>query len=170
MIALGIDPGTAITGYGVVEERHQKFIYLSHGVIRTSNDMSDSRRLAEIYQNLTKIIKAFKPDAVIIEELFFNKNVTTAISVGQARGVAMLAAAKSNIEVKSYTPLQVKQAIAGYGKAEKNQIQNMVKILLGLDEVPKPDDAADALALALCHLSSQKMEQMTKIPNLKLET
>lgn len=163
MIALGIDPGTAITGYGVVEERNRKLIYLSHGVIRTSKDMSDSHRLEEIYNKLAKIIKAFKPDAVIIEELFFNKNVTTAISVGQARGVAMLAAAKSKVEVKSYTPLQVKQAMVGYGRAEKNQIQNMVKILLDLDEIPKPDDAADALALALCHLSSQRMEKMIKV-------
>lgn len=157
MIALGIDPGTAITGYGAVEENNRKLIHLSHGVIKTPKEMPDSRRLEEIYENLIKIINEFNPDVVAIEELFFNKNVATAISVGQARGVAMLAAAKSKVEVKSYTPLQVKQAIVGYGRAEKNQVQSMVKVFLDLAEIPKPDDAADALAVALCHLSSRRM-------------
>lgn len=154
MIILGIDPGFAITGYGVLSYEGNKFKVMDYGVVRTTTDMLFSKRLCKLSDELDMIIDKYKPDAVAIEELFFNKNVKTAISAAHGRGVAVLCAAKKNINVYEYTPLQVKQAVVGYGRADKNQVQQMVKILLNLSEIPKPDDAADALAIAICHGNS----------------
>ncbi|MDD2212347.1 MAG: crossover junction endodeoxyribonuclease RuvC [Bacilli bacterium] len=151
MIILGIDPGTAITGYGVIEAQGNSYKVLEYGVIRSSNRQEMARRLDEIYQGSSRIIDLYTPDSMAIEELFFNKNVKTALSVGQARGVLILSAYQKGIPVYEYTPLQVKQAVVGYGRAEKQQVQFMVKALLNLQEIPYPDDAADALAIAICH-------------------
>ena len=154
MIILGIDPGFAITGIGVVRYEGNKFGVLDYGAINTKAGELFSDRLLQISNELDFIMEKYKPDAVAIEELFFNNNVKTAIKAAHGRGVAVLAAAKWNVPLYEYTPLQVKQAVVGYGRAEKNQIQQMVKILLNLTEVPKPDDAADALAIAICHGNS----------------
>jgi crossover junction endodeoxyribonuclease RuvC len=151
LIVLGIDPGIAITGYGLIEAQGNGYKALEYGVIRSSNRENTAKRLQEIYQGVSRIINLYKPDAMAIEELFFNKNVKSAFSVGQARGVAMLAGCQQGVFVYEYTPLQVKQAVVGYGRAEKQQVQFMVKILLNLQEIPRPDDAADALAIAICH-------------------
>ncbi|NMA65406.1 MAG: crossover junction endodeoxyribonuclease RuvC [Clostridiaceae bacterium] len=154
MIIIGVDPGFAITGYGIIEYIGNKFRMLDVGVIRTDTSMEFSKRLLCINNDLDNLLLKYKPDAMAVEELFFNTNVKTAIKVGHGRGVALLAAARSNIEVYEYTPLQVKQAVVGYGRARKEQVQQMVKILLNLDKIPKPDDAADALAVAICHAHS----------------
>lgn len=154
MIILGIDPGFALTGYGVLSYEGNKFKMLDYGVIKTTTDMLFSKRLNKISVDLDMLIEKYKPDAVAIEELFFNKNVKTAMSAAQGRGVAVLAAARRNINVYEYTPLQVKQAVVGYGRADKAQVQYMVKILLNLSDIPKPDDAADGLAIAICHGNS----------------
>jgi crossover junction endodeoxyribonuclease RuvC len=154
MIIIGIDPGFAITGYGAVEYIGNKFKVLEYGVITTDSKQELSSRLLIISNNLEKIILKYKPNAVAVEELFFNKNIKTALSVGHGRGVALLSAAKLGIDVYEYTPLQVKQAVAGYGRADKAQIQQMVKVMLNLVSIPKPDDAADALAVAVCHCHS----------------
>ena len=160
MIALGIDPGTAITGYGIVKETSNGgYSEIHHGVIRTDSKTPYPIRLKEIHDGIAHIIDQYKPQAVAIEELFFNKNVTTALSVSQARGAVILTCALAGLELSQYTPIQVKEAVAGYGRAEKMQVQQMVKVLLGLPEIPKPDDAADALAVAICHLSSYKMRR-----------
>ncbi|HHY06588.1 MAG TPA: crossover junction endodeoxyribonuclease RuvC [Clostridia bacterium] len=151
MLILGIDPGIAITGYGVIEVQANRYQTLEYGVVRSSSQEETAKRLQKIYQGVSRIIDLYKPDALAIEELFFNKNVRSAFSVGQARGVAMLAGCQHGISVHEYTPLQVKQAVVGYGRAEKQQVQFMVKILLNLQEIPRPDDAADALAIAICH-------------------
>lgn len=151
LIILGIDPGIAITGYGVIKTQGNSFKVLEYGVIRSSKQMETARRLQEIYQGVGQIIDLYKPQTMAIEELFFNKNVKTALIVGQARGVAMLAAYQQGVSVYEYTPLQVKQAVVGYGRAEKQQVQFMVKSILNLQEIPRPDDAADALAIAICH-------------------
>ena len=151
MIILGIDPGIAITGYGVIKTQGNSFKILEYGVIRSSKQMETARRLQEIYQGVGKIIDLYKPETMAIEELFFNKNAKTALIVGQARGVAMLATYQRGVSVYEYTPLQVKQAVVGYGRAEKQQVQFMVKSILNLQEIPRPDDAADALAIAICH-------------------
>lgn len=151
MRVLGIDPGYAIIGYGVVDYVQNHFSPVSFGAVTTAATEKFSTRLECIYDELDKIIKAFKPDAMSIEKLFFNTNTKTAIDVAQARGVILLVAKKNNISVFEYTPLQVKQAVTGYGRAEKKQIMEMTRILLNLDKVPKPDDTADALALAVCH-------------------
>lgn len=152
MIVLGVDPGIAITGYGLVEEDNGSLKTIDYGVVTTPPNMKMSDRLIKIYDSVSHIISLYKPDAVAVEELFFNKNVKTALIVGHARGVAILAAAKKGIPIYEYTPLQVKQAVVGYGRAEKNQVQQMVKLLLRLKEIPKPDDAADALAVSVCHI------------------
>ena len=157
MLILGIDPGTAITGYGLVSYEGNHLKKVTFGVIRTGPELSLASRLQHIYGQLSKIIQEYQPDAIAIEELFFNKNVRTALAVGQARGVILLAAANSGYEVAEYTPLQVKLAVTGYGRAEKMQIQEMVRVLLCLNEIPKPDDAADALAIAICHAHSCKI-------------
>ena len=158
MIVLGIDPGTATTGYGVVRDNPDgRLIKVCYGVIRTEADTPYPIRLKEIHEGIAFLINEYKPEAIATEQLFFNKNVATALSVGQARGVVILTAALAGIELAEYTPIQVKEAVVGYGRAEKMQVQLMVKVVLGLEEIPKPDDAADALAVAICHLNSYKM-------------
>lgn len=150
MRIIGIDPGTGIMGFGVVEKGNSTSL-VDAGVIRTLPHQPLDERLVEIYESLQEIIKATKPSIMVIEKLFFSRNVTTAISVSHARGVAMLAGKQAGLEIIEYTPMQIKQAITGYGKADKKQVQEMVRIQLGLKEVPKPDDCADALAAALMH-------------------
>jgi len=157
VIILGIDPGTAITGYGIIKLLGNKFQVVTYDCIRTPAEDSLDRRLHKVYQEIQSLINRYQPDHFVIEELFFNKNVRTALAVGHARGVAILAAAQLGLPVYEYTPLQVKQAVVGYGRAEKSQVQSMVKIILGLQAVPKPDDVADALALAICHAHSHKI-------------
>ena len=151
MIILGIDPGYAVVGYGVLEFDGNKFKVIEHGAVTTDASMNMFDRLKSIYDDINEIIERTRPDFMAIEELFFNSNQKTAINVAQARGVLLLAAMNHNVEIFEYTPLQVKQAVAGYGRADKNQVQQMVKLLLGLKEVPKPDDTADAVAIAICH-------------------
>lgn len=160
MIILGIDPGIAITGYGVIESERDKVIFKDCGCIHTKAGVNTAIRLQKIYDGVIELIKVYKPAEFVVEKLFFNANVETAMSVGQAKGVVMLAAATRGLSVFEYTPLQVKQAVVGYGRAEKKQIQEMVKMLLKLSEVPKPDDAADALAVAMCHANSRKMDAL----------
>ena len=156
-VVLGIDPGTAITEYGLIQENENgDLVWLSHGVIKTPSDWDEPKRLLHLYLELKKIITDNHPDSCAVEKLFFQKNVKTALSVGQGRGAALIAVAEAALPVEEYTPLAVKQAVVGYGKADKNQVQQMVKILLGLDELPQPDDAADALAVAICHLHTSR--------------
>lgn len=151
MIIMGIDPGTAITGYGVVKLENNRHIVLGYGAIRTTTKQSTPLRLETIYAELTDLVAEFHPDCIAIEELFFNKNVSTALAVGQARGVAILAGAHAGLPIAEYTPLQVKMAVTGYGRASKEQVAYMIKMLLGLAETPKPDDVTDALAVCICH-------------------
>lgn len=156
-VVLGVDPGTAITGYGIVGQTIERdFELLACGVIRTAADQLMHLRLLELYEDFRKIIHEFRPDEIAIEKLFFGRNVTTAITVGQARGVILLAAAQSGQPVAEYTPAEIKQAITGYGNAAKPQIQAMVQRLLNLAEIPQPDDAADGVAIALCHLQNTR--------------
>lgn len=151
MRILGIDPGYAILGYGVLDKIGNHFETVTYGSITTDSSMEMPDRLCVLFDGLTDIIESFKPDEAAIEELFFNNNAKTAILVGEARGVAVLACAKQGIAISEYTPLQIKQALVGYGRADKKQVQAMVKAILHLDEVPKPDDTADAIAAAICH-------------------
>jgi len=151
MLILGIDPGTAIMGYGLIEKKGQTLLPIEYACWRTSKDLPMAQRLKILYDSLEQLLFKYSPDAVAVEELFFNRNTTTAIAVGQARGIILLGAAQKNIDVYEYTPLQVKQAVVGYGKADKKQVQFMVRALLSLKEIPKPDDTADALAIAICH-------------------
>jgi len=151
MKILGIDPGTATTGWGIIEVQSSNLKAQSCGCITTPPKQNQAKRLAHIFSELDKIIKKEKPDVVAIEKLFFIKNIKTAMTVGEARGVCLLAAEKNKVPIFEYTPLQVKQSLTGYGKAEKKQIQMMVKIILKLKEIPKPDDMADALAIAITH-------------------
>lgn len=151
MIILGIDPGYATIGYGVIEKNGSDIRALDYGTIQTPKDESIPVRLAMLDEALTKIIRKFKPDAVSVEELFFNTNITTGIKVAQARGVILVCAIKECGRLYEYTPLQIKQALTGNGRAEKKQVQYMVKSFLNLEKEPKPDDAADALAAAICH-------------------
>ena len=162
MRVLGIDPGTAITGYGVVEEVQGELKPLAFGVVRTPAGQSLPMRLQSIYRALRKLATDWKPAAAAVEELFFSSNVRTAMSVGQARGVVLLALADAGLAVAEYTPLTVKQAVTGYGNADKAQMQEMVRLLLGLAEVPRPDDAADALAVAICHLHSARLTALSE--------
>lgn len=157
MIVIGIDPGLALMGFGVIESDGYRFKVLDYGVIDTPAHTNDGDRLLQIWNELNLMFQKYKPDAVSIEELFFNKNVKTAISVAQARGVALLAVKAAGIPLYEYTPLQAKQAVVGYGRAEKMQIQLMVKTILNLKEIPKPDDAADALAIAITHVNNAGM-------------
>ncbi len=150
-VILGIDPGLADTGFGIIAKEGGCLKLIDYGVVKTKAGKPAKDRLSEIYQSLEKIIKKYQPDSVSIEQLFFCKNVKTALSVGQARGVIVLLAGQNNIPLKEFTPLQVKMGTTGYGKASKNQVQQMVKIILKLKELPKPDDAADALAIAICN-------------------
>jgi len=151
MFIMGLDPGTAITGYGLVKFDGSKFSLVDCGCVRTSTEFPLSERLQSIYAELTGVIRLYKPEQFAVEELFFNKNARTALAVGHARGVAMLAASNSGLPVFEYTPLQVKQAVTGFGRADKTQVQYMVKTILALPEAPTPDDVADALAVAICH-------------------
>ncbi len=152
MRIIGIDPGTGILGFGVIEINAKgKPLIVDAGVIRTPAKQVDADRLDTIYTELSEIIKINKPKIMVVEKLFFAQNVTTAMSVSQARGVILLCGVQAGLEIHEYTPLQIKQSVTGYGRAEKKQIQEMVRIMLGLKEVPKPDDCADALAAALTH-------------------
>jgi crossover junction endodeoxyribonuclease RuvC len=161
-VSIGIDPGTASTGYGVVGLTVQgDFVLLACGVIRTEPGVPMHLRLLELHTDLSRLLDEFRPDSVAVEKLFFGRNVTTAISVGQARGAALLAAAQKGVEVAEYTPAEIKQAIAGYGNAEKHQVQEMVRRLLNLPEAPRPDDAADGVAIAVCHLQRLVYQRRT---------
>lgn len=159
MRIIGIDPGTGILGFGVVDFRRgdNKFKMVTAGVITTPAHTPTDERLEEIFNSLTEIINETKPDVMSIEKLFFARNVTTAISVAEARGVAMLTGRRAGISIAEYTPLQIKQTLTGYGKADKKQIQEMVRLNLGLTEVPKPDDCADALAAAITHAAMSRL-------------
>lgn len=154
MRVLGIDPGIAITGYGIVDYAGNNFSPVDYGCIRSSADMLPHLRLSKLYSELTDLIVEYCPQCLAVEELFFNRNVRTAMSVSQARGVILLAAALADLAVYEYTPLQVKQAVVGSGRADKQQVQYMIKIILNLPAVPKPDDVADALAVAVCHINN----------------
>lgn len=154
MIILGVDPGYATLGYGIIKQLGNRFQAVTYGVFTTAPDLEPHQRLCKIFDSLQDLIAEFQPGAMAVEELFFNKNVNTAIQVGQARGVILLAGAKAGLPIFEYTPLQVKQAVVGYGVATKMQVRQMVKILLNLSELPKPDDAADALAVAICYANS----------------
>jgi crossover junction endodeoxyribonuclease RuvC len=157
MIVLGIDPGLATIGYGVVDcDEKVRLKLIDYGTILTEAKEELPRRLMQIAEGIGQLIDMFKPDCVAFEELFFNKNVKTVINVAQARGAAVVAARARTEELYEYTPLQVKQAVAGYGRADKHQVQMMVKTLLNLQEVPRPDDAADAVAVAICHAHSAR--------------
>lgn len=151
MKILGIDPGYAILGYGIIEKTGNHFRAIEYGAVTTDKDMPMPQRLEHLYVSLREIITTYSPDVASIEQLYFNNNAKTAINVGQARGVAILACVRGGIEVAEYTPLQIKQALVGYGRADKKQVQFMVKTMLNLESVPKPDDTADALAAAICH-------------------
>jgi len=156
-LALGIDPGTATTGYGLVRlEPDGGLVAVSYGIITTPKEASASARLEMLYDQLRTLLKKHKPETAAVEKLFFSRNVTTAIAVGQARGVALLALHQAGLEIFEYTPNEVKQAVAGYGSADKRQVQEMVRTLLLLDSIPKPDDAADALAIAITHLNTKR--------------
>ena len=152
MLVLGIDPGYAIIGYGLIDT--EGMIPKSYGVIRTEAEIPIEDRLSEIYDNMTELLRTFRPDHAAIEKLYFNTNEKTAINVSQARGVIDLASTKCGVKVHEYTPLQVKMSVVGYGRAEKKQVMDMTKRLLRLKKTPRPDDAADALAIALCHANS----------------
>ena len=161
-IVLGIDPGTAITGYGVVgRTADDAFVLLACGVIRTAAETPMAQRLLELHTDLRALIAEFKPDVMAVEKLFFGRNVTTAITVGQARGAILLAAALAGLDIAEYTPAEIKQAVSGYGSADKQHIQQMVQYLLNLDDIPRPDDAADGVAVALCHLQSARYRALT---------
>ena len=159
MIILGIDPGTATTGYGVLENCGGRLRMVDNGCVLTDKKLEMPERLNLLGKEIRKLIKIFRPDVIAIEELFFFKNKKTVISVGQARGVAVFVGENEGIEIHEYTPLQVKQAVTGYGRADKKQVQSMVKNILKLKEIPKPDDAADALAVAICCASSINFER-----------
>lgn len=158
MRILGIDPGTGILGFGVIDVSGQKTTLVTAGVIKTPAHTPLDERLEEIYEGLNEIIEETQPSVASIEKLFFAKNVTTAMSVSHARGVAMLVARKAKLEMAEYTPLQIKQTLTGYGKADKKQMQEMVRLQLGLKEIPRPDDAADALAAAITHAMMHRFE------------
>jgi crossover junction endodeoxyribonuclease RuvC len=163
MLVIGIDPGTETTGFGIISENDAGDLkVVKFGVIKTSKEKSPAQRLQKIYTELSEILLLNSPVSGAVEKLFFQRNVSTAIAVGQARGVILLALGNSNIEVEEYTPNEVKQSVTGYGSADKKQVQEMVKILLGMNEIPKPDDAADALAVAICHIRHAKLRSMTE--------
>lgn len=159
MITLGIDPGTAILGYGLVAS-NDELVHLANGVLRTSADESMPVRLQRLYDGVRDVIAVHEPDVLAIEQLLFGRNVTTAFAVGQARGIVLLAAAQASLPVVEYTPARIKEAIVGYGKAAKPQMQEMVRVLLSLPAIPQPDDAADALAVAICHVHSARLRTL----------
>ena len=155
MKILGIDPGMAIVGYGIIESDNNKPVLVTSGSIQTNKDLSDSKRLAEIFNDLSTIIEKYKPDCASVENLFFFKNQKTVIPVAEARGVILMVLEKYNIPSFSYTPMEVKQVMTGYGRAEKKEVEQMVKIALGVDTLPKLDDTVDAIAIALCHMRNK---------------
>ena len=157
---LGIDPGTATVGWAVIEECDGILCPIAYGHISTEKDRSEQERLCEISSDLQSIIHKYSPQEAAVEQLFFFKNQKTIISVGQARGAVLLTLEQKNVSISSYTPLQVKQSVTGYGKAEKKQVQLMVKNILKLNDIPKPDDTADAIAIAICHINSRKTNQI----------
>jgi len=159
-LAVGIDPGTATTGYGVVRlTRDGELVAVSFGIISTRKESSAAARLETLYEELRALLKKYKPDTAAVEKLFFQSNVKTALAVGQARGVVMLCLQQAGLNVYEYTPNEVKQAVVGYGGADKRQVQDMVRALLQLDSIPKPDDAADALAIAITHLNTKRYDE-----------
>jgi len=162
MLAIGIDPGTASSGYGFVRQREDGGLEVAgYGVITTPPGAPMPERLLQLHHDLSDLIALHRPDSGAVEQLFFQKNISTAISVGQARGVAILVLAQAGLPVREYSPREVKQAIAGYGGADKRQVQEMVRVLLGLEAAPRPDDAADALALCICHAHSEKIRSLS---------
>jgi crossover junction endodeoxyribonuclease RuvC len=159
MAVIGIDPGTALTGYGIVEENADQSLHvLDFGVIRTDSKDKPETRLCKLFKQLNEIISLYNPESSGVEKLYFQRNTTTALSVGQARGVAILSLAEAGVSISEYNPMEIKQAVVGYGKATKKQVQEMVKVILSLENIPQPDDAADALAVAICHIHSRKMK------------
>jgi len=165
MLVLGIDPGTATTGFGLVGETPDgAYAVVDYGVILTPSGMAPEKRLLILYNRLVEIMLLHRPESGAVEKLFFQRNVTNAIAVGQARGVAMLVMAQHGLPVAEYTPMEVKQAVTGYGGADKRQIQLIMKAILELDDIPRPDDAADALAVAVCHLQSYRMRALLDPP------
>jgi crossover junction endodeoxyribonuclease RuvC len=162
MLVLGIDPGTAITGYGVVHSENERLTLMGCGAVATPAGMPLPQRLQLLYRGLAKVIAEHHPEEAAVEELFFSKNARTALSVGHGRGVALLALAEADLAIAEYKPAQIKQAITGYGQAGKAQMQEMVKLLLNLPEVPRPDDAADAVAVAICHIHSARFTRVTQ--------
>lgn len=168
MRIIGIDPGTAIVGYAIVDLELGKYKLIDYGCIYTDKNLEMEDRLVLIHEELSKILAKYKPDEMAVEELFYFKNNKTVISVGQARGVIVLTGRLAGIKITSYTPLQVKIGISGYGRADKKQIQQMVKTILNLDEIPKPDDAADAIAIAITHINTLRSgQQVVSTVNLK---
>jgi crossover junction endodeoxyribonuclease RuvC len=164
MLTIGIDPGTAITGYGVVrEEEDGSLTIIDYGAITTSPQDSMPDRLLQLYGKLKNLVELHCPESGAVEKLYFARNVKTALTVGQARGVALLALAEVGVSVAEYSPKEVKQAVVGYGGADKNQVQKMVQSLLGLEDIPQPDDAADALAVAICHLHSARLRAFEEL-------
>ncbi len=162
-MTLGIDPGTALLGFGLVESDEEPTL-VEYGAVQTSPGLAMPNRLSELFDAVSALIERHRPDVVAIEQLFFARNVTTAIAVGQARGVVLLAAARGAVPVVEYSPSEVKHAVVGYGKADKTQMQQMVRLILRLDHLPHPDDAADALAIALCHAQRSAFHNKTNVP------
>ncbi len=160
MLVLGIDPGVAITGYGLLEGPADEARLVASGVVTTPSSASLSERLLAVHDGLAGLIARYHPQVAAVEELFFGRNARTALAVGHGRGVALLTLAEAGLAVYEYTPMQVKQAVVGYGHADKTQVQEMVRLLLRLDAVPQPDDAADAVAVALCHLQSARLSDL----------
>jgi len=159
MVILGVDPGTATTGFGVISKAKSTITTLDYGVISTSKELEMSNRLHILFQDLEELIARYQPDVVAVEQLFFARNVTTAIAVGQARGVILLATQRADLQLLEFTPLQVKQSVTGYGQATKKQVQQMVQKILKLKVLPKPDDAADALAIAICASAQSRLHK-----------
>jgi crossover junction endodeoxyribonuclease RuvC len=157
---LGVDPGTATTGYAVVVEEEGRLQIVTLGVVTTPAKMPLPLRLQQIYRDLSQIVEAHRPDAAAVEELFFSRNARTAMSVGHARGVTLLALANAGLPIAEYTPMQIKQAVTGYGSADKRQVQEMVRVLLNLADIPRPDDAADAAAVAICYLHRVRLDSL----------
>ena len=168
MRILGIDPGIAIVGYGVVDKEGNRYKTVAYDAVTTKAHTPLEERLKIVYEGVNEIIQLYKPDVMSIEELFFNNNAKTALTVGQARGVIILAAVQNNLPIYEYTPLQVKQALTGYGRACKSQIQQMMKSMLGLECIPKPDDVADALAIAVCHGNSVRFNSIQNFGGIRL--
>ncbi|MCH5191404.1 MAG: crossover junction endodeoxyribonuclease RuvC [Oscillospiraceae bacterium] len=166
MIILGIDPGYAIVGWGVIDYTANRFKVIDYGAVTTEAGTDFGERLETVYDGIDRLIKMYRPDAMAIEKLFYNTNAKTVIDVAQARGVINLAAVKGGVEIFEYTPLQVKQSVVGYGRAEKKQVQEMTRVILKLEKIPKPDDTADALAMAICHAHASG-SIMGRLKNIK---